>query len=642
MPTDIKLKNSVTATNAPTSLQQGEVAINITDKKVWVGNAATTPVLLLGSGADGTFTNLTVSGVASFADGTVSLPSITNIGDTNTGIFFPAADTIAFTEGGVESMRIDSSGNVGIGSSSPSQRLDVNGGRSYFAANNEPYSIGVRYNGSTNGAFIGSPSADTLTISSWGGTERVRVDSSGNVGIGTSSPSSFGKFAVVGGVSAFANSQPDGTLGTCVAFQLSGFNTEFQNLIRSSVSSSIASSVLAFNLCNGSNSNTEVMRIQGGNLGIGTSSPSYKLHVVGSGTGAQARIESTSTGNAQLSFVNTSTSGTGFVVGLLNDTSGNALIYHQDAKPIAFWTSATERMRITSGGNVGIATSSPASALEIYRAVSTTGSLTDASLMLSTSATTGRKVSIGFGLGGGVANTCAAVIGYDVTNGAGAGLGDIYFSTRSVTSDTAPTERMRIDSSGNLLLGTTSNYGGRRLDLRGSVDGTFLVTFTNQMTTGNPFGLQIYYSSLIPNNTTSNFIEVSDSTTLRFQVRSNGGIANYQANDVNLSDAREKTNVELASSYLDKICAIPVKTFNYIDQNREEDDGLTLGVIAQDVQAVAPELVMESNWAGKDQPEKMRLSIYQTDLQYALMKCIQEQQALIENLTTRLNALEGK
>jgi hypothetical protein len=43
--------------------------------------------------------------------------------------------------------------------------------------------------------------------------------------------------------------------------------------------------------------------------------------------------------------------------------------------------------------------------------------------------------------------------------------------------------------------------------------------------------------------------------------------------------------------------------------------------------AVAPELVMESNWAGKDQEPKMRLSIYQTDLQYALMKAIQELKA---------------
>lgn len=50
-----------------------------------------------------------------FAAGTVSLPSITTTGDTNTGIFFPAADTIAFTEGGTESFRIGSSGQLGVG-----------------------------------------------------------------------------------------------------------------------------------------------------------------------------------------------------------------------------------------------------------------------------------------------------------------------------------------------------------------------------------------------------------------------------------------------------------------------------------------------------------------------------------------------
>lgn len=49
-----------------------------------------------------------------FAAGTVSLPSITTTGDTNTGIFFPAADTIAFTEGGVETFRFGSSGQLGV------------------------------------------------------------------------------------------------------------------------------------------------------------------------------------------------------------------------------------------------------------------------------------------------------------------------------------------------------------------------------------------------------------------------------------------------------------------------------------------------------------------------------------------------
>jgi len=61
-----------------------------------------------------------------FPAGTVSLPSITTSGDLNTGAFFPAADTIAFTEGGTEAMRINSSGQVGIGTTTQDVRLQVN------------------------------------------------------------------------------------------------------------------------------------------------------------------------------------------------------------------------------------------------------------------------------------------------------------------------------------------------------------------------------------------------------------------------------------------------------------------------------------------------------------------------------------
>jgi hypothetical protein len=60
-----------------------------------------------------------------FPAGTVSLPSITTSGDLNTGVFFPAADTIAFTEGGAEVMRIESSGNVAIGTTDQGYKLGV-------------------------------------------------------------------------------------------------------------------------------------------------------------------------------------------------------------------------------------------------------------------------------------------------------------------------------------------------------------------------------------------------------------------------------------------------------------------------------------------------------------------------------------
>jgi len=66
----------------------------------------------------GAFTTVSATGVTTVQAGTAALPAITTSGDTNTGIFFPAADTIAFSEGGAEAMRIDSSGNLLVGTTS--------------------------------------------------------------------------------------------------------------------------------------------------------------------------------------------------------------------------------------------------------------------------------------------------------------------------------------------------------------------------------------------------------------------------------------------------------------------------------------------------------------------------------------------
>jgi hypothetical protein len=138
--------------------------------------------------------------------GTVSLPAITTTGDTNTGIFFPAADTIAFTEGGAEAMRINSSGNVGIGETVPLGKLHVKtadsgasvnavvdelvlegSGRSGMTILSGSSSIGAIAfgdSGSNTIASINYDHSDNNLNFYTNGSERMRIDNSGAVVIG--------------------------------------------------------------------------------------------------------------------------------------------------------------------------------------------------------------------------------------------------------------------------------------------------------------------------------------------------------------------------------------------------------------------------------------------------------------------------
>jgi hypothetical protein len=271
------------------------------------------------------------------------------------------------------------------------------------------------------------------------------------------------------------------------------------------------------------------------------------------------------------------------------------------------------KMTLDASGNLGIGTSSPNRLLSLYA--------TQPVFQITNVASGNTQGTIQYQESG--------ATNFILDNqGSGSG-GAIVFQQ-------AGSERMRIASSGNLLVGTTSQFPSATSRLAIGYNVADFVT-TMQNSNANPFGMYIKYSGAAPNGVSNEFIYCHDGT-LRFSVMSNGGISNYSANNSNLSDEREKKNIELAPNYLDKICQIPIKTFLYNDQT---DTDLNLGVIAQDVEAICPELIMESNWGSKEEP-KIRKSIYQTDLQYALMKCIQEQQALIESLTTRLTALENK
>ena len=278
--------------------------------------------------------------------------------------------------------------------------------------------------------------------------------------------------------------------------------------------------------------------------------------------------------------------------------------------------SGATAISVDTSQNVGIGATTVGAKLHVSQVNTTVGALFNG---------TTRAIRFGFDTTGsiieGVDNT--GVTSFQPLSVGGA---DVRFTTSG-------TERARIDTSGNFLVGGTS-YSDQISCTNGS-NSKWSISANATAASGILYGYIARLGNQAPNNTNSIFSYYTDNSAARCIIYSNGGIANYQANNSNLSDQREKTNFSLAGNYLDKICAIPVKTFNYIDQNIEEDDGLTLGVIAQDVQAVAPELVTENNFGTEDNP-KIRLSIYQTDLQYALMKSIQELKAELDALKAKV------
>jgi len=468
----------------------------------------------LGVGTTAPGYKLTVAG----ASGT-AVVSLLETGVRSWGIRAGGAATdtfdIADFTAGTSRFLITSTGDVGIGTTSPASKLNVSGGNVTVSAG-----YGIAWSGdqtrimtpedNVSGALINWAAAGICRFI--GGTsERMRIDGSGNVGIGTSSPGvpfQVSKTGVDSGVGFYTISKfLDGSSNKGLQI---GYDNAAQTAILVSNTTSASSNMAFWTYEAGVSGWAERMRITAaGNVGIGTASPGSKLNVDGgslatSGAGILA-AGSISTGRlisgggATVNAIHTyyddrayelsagSTSGyvSGVVVGARSytGTGGDA---------VTLWTRSAERMRIDSSGNVGIGTSSPAGKLDVN------GSLLTSDITSRGNGTEGGQVTLN-----NAANS-AGVYFFDVdgsghgrvftvTNNTNLSLGQLAGTGGVVTVATSAAERMRIDSSGNVGIGTTAPQG--KMEIRTSTGGsvTNALTLSNYVASTVNTGVGLYF-----------------------------------------------------------------------------------------------------------------------------------------------------
>ena len=366
----------------------------------------------------------------------------------------------AFTElkldGSTLLLNTQSSGNVGIGTDSPSGKFQVDGGRSYFSANSDAFALYLRYNTSTAGVFVGSPSTDTFTVSRSGGQEHLRIDSSGRVMIGTTTEgeSSADDLTVAGsantGITIRAGASNSSSIymsdDTSGAGEYAGY---------------IAYSHSANSMAFGVSSGQKLLIDSDGNVGIG-GTPSNRLDIFGDTAGINIRDTSAySAGTGpSINFVgldnNEATKTFGIIKGLSVSTDNGLLTFTTRNSG-----TLTERMRIDSSGNVGIGNSSP---LGILSTLSN-----DNGLVFQTSSSSNKRVQMFFKDNGG---TNTARIGNDISAGntsqlqfiAGSGStpqvtlsssGD-FFVPRVYVNTTGGSANVLVASNGQFLRSTSS------------------------------------------------------------------------------------------------------------------------------------------------------------------------------------------
>ncbi len=433
--------------------------------------------------------------------------NVITIGASGDTITVPAGATVSgFTSAGIDdnatsvAITIDSSERVGLNTTTPGAKLEINSTGSYYNTANQHQQWS--YNGTPFLSLYmdayASPYFDTDSASSWNpgatmvfkrqGSEKFRITSTGLVGIGTSAPS-----ATVGTdkVLEIAGSTSPGLIindtGQAEKYQLYADSTKFK--------------------MNYGSTNFLTYDASNSNLGVGTTSPGTALEVVGTGVnGIELGQQSDGNDSSRLFFTNSSN------VCAIRSTGGS----------LKFSTGATinsssgdDRVTITSAGNLGIGTSSPSQKLHVE------GSGTTNAIVKSTGSATASAV-------GAVNNsgTAGKILMYGSSQGAYGSLGSgqmaLYSdgAEMSIMNDNSNgaikfsmhsgSEKMRIDSSGNVGIGTSAPSAKLELSASNSSGTANALRFTDTdtgTTANQKFGAIQFNSSDSGNTGTGGAID---------------------------------------------------------------------------------------------------------------------------------------
>ena len=416
-------------------------------------------------------------------------------------------------------------------------------------------------NDSNTGISFGT---DIVTINT-GGAARVTTDASGNVGIGTSSPVSFATYTALT------------VNGTNSDLELTRGGSRHFALITSSGATDITN-VANVPLTFGTNA-TEKMRIEaGGNVGIGTASPASTAKLTVQGGGANG------TGGTRLLSDTLYANGANYeAYGRRQDANGSGgfapgvLLARVNTAPAAI-TSTMNLGRVAFGGS--------------YDG-------TDANVVY------GAQIA-GYSSGTYSASSAATDIVFFTTPSGTAG---------GTTSGTANfgSERMRLDSSGNLMVGTASVGYTSKLAVNGGIE-TYATQFNIVSNSGATFEWVLRTGS-----------------TQSFYVNNASVVATLSTTGVwtNASDARYKENIVESGYGLSTVMALKPRAYNLIGQA----DKPQIGFIAQEVLDVLPEVV-DSTYNSITEEDRYTLSYGQ--ISAVLVKAIQELKAEVDSLKAQL------